>query len=59
LLDKDHLEFADQEAEYGADGDHEHLVVFEDRSEYGFVLSWVSLFILSTMRFSMSSVLAV
>jgi hypothetical protein len=40
LLDKDHLEFADKEAEYGADGDHEHLVVFEDRSKYGFVLRW-------------------
>jgi hypothetical protein len=59
VLDEDHLQLADQETEYRADGDHEHLVVLEDGSEDRFVLVGVSLFIFSTMRFSMSRVFAV
>jgi hypothetical protein len=36
LLDQDHLQFSDQEAEYGANRNHEHLVVFENGAEDGF-----------------------
>jgi hypothetical protein len=35
---EDYLQLSDQEAEHGADGDHEHLVILEHGSKDGFVL---------------------
>jgi hypothetical protein len=59
VFDEDYLQLSDQEAEHGADGDHEHLVILEHGSKDASYWSGVSLFIFSTMRFSMSRVFAV